>query len=299
MPDRKLNGRVAVITGASSGFGKGTALAFAHAGASVVLAARREQLLEDLARECEAAGVQALAIPTDVGIQQDMEHLAQAAVSRFNRIDVWVNNAGVGAIGRFLEVPLSDHLKVIETDLIGTLYGSYCALRQFRIQNSGTLINISSALGKHPAPYYASYTAAKHGVVGLSASIRQELNREGMTGIHICTVMPVSFDTPFFDHAANYTGRQIQPIPPLYEPQRVIDTIVQLATDPEDEVIVGTSGKVLDIAHHVIPGLIEAVMGKQTQKTQFEKAPPAAETGGAVQEPTAVGAEVRGGRLRK
>lgn len=89
---KEVSGKVVVITGASSGFGKGAALKFAGAGASVVLAARREQLLDDLARECEAAGGQALAVPTDVIA------LAQATLAKFGRIDVWVNNAGAGAL---------------------------------------------------------------------------------------------------------------------------------------------------------------------------------------------------------
>lgn len=121
MTESELTGKVIVITGASSGFGKGAALKFASAGAYVVLAARREQLLDDLARECEAAGGQALAVPTDVSVREDVVSLAQSALSKFGRIDVWVNNAGAGALGRFEAVPLADHVQVIETDLLGTL----------------------------------------------------------------------------------------------------------------------------------------------------------------------------------
>ena len=165
-----LKGKVVVVTGASSGFGKGAAREFAAAGASVVLAARRDQLLEELARGCEAAGGRALAVHTDVSKQADVEHLAQAALSQFGRIDVWVNNAGGGALGRFEEVPLADHVQVIETDLLGTLYGSYAAMRQFKAQGGGTLINVASVIGKVPAPYFASYAAAKHGVVGLNGA---------------------------------------------------------------------------------------------------------------------------------
>ena len=206
MAKQDFNGKVIVITGASSGFGRGAAVQFARAGASVVLAARREQVLDDVARECEAAGGRALAVPTDVSKSAEVETLAKTAVEKFGRIDVWVNDAGGGALGRFEEVPLADHVQVIETDLLGTLYGSYFALGQFRKQQSGTLINIASVIGKVPAPYFASYAAAKHGVVGLSSAIRQELNVNDIKNIHVCTVMPTSMDTPFFEHAANYTG---------------------------------------------------------------------------------------------
>src|SRR5688572_5679017 len=163
---RSLHGSVVVITGASSGFGRGAALAFAGEGASVVLVARRDEVLDEVAAECEALGSRALVAPADVGYEDDVEQVGYDAIERFGRIDVWINNAGVGAIGRFDEVPLADHRRVIETDLLGVIYGSHVALRQFRRQGFGTLINVASALGKVPAPYYGSYTAAKYGVVG-------------------------------------------------------------------------------------------------------------------------------------
>src|SRR5690606_16569370 len=134
---------------------------------------------------------------TDVADPVAMEDLARTAVERFGRIDVWINAAGVAALGRFEEVPLADHTRVIETDLLGAMYGSYFALQQFKRQGAGTLINVSSVLGKIPAPYWASYVAAKFGVVGLGGALRQELTlNEPDTGdIHICTVVPMAMDT--------------------------------------------------------------------------------------------------------
>ena len=300
MTEQELKGKVVAVTGASSGFGKGASLKFAGAGASVVLAARREQLLDDLARECQAAGGRALAVPTDVSRQEDVEALARAAVSQFGRIDVWVNNAGGGALGRFEDVPLADHVHVIETDLLGTLYGSYFALKQFQGQASGgTLINIASVIGKVPAPYFASYAAAKHGVVGLSSAIRQELEQNKVENIHVCIVEPTSFDTTFFEHAANYTGHKAVPIPPVYDPQEVIDTIVRLATEPQDEVQVGTAGTATTVFHNLFPGLTEKLMATQTHIAQMKKAEPASDTEGALHEPVAAGSGVRGGWLDK
>jgi short-subunit dehydrogenase len=294
MSERSLADKVVVVTGASSGFGKGAALEFAGAGASVVLAARRHELLEELVRGCEAGGGQALAVETDVSRRGDVAKLADAALTAFGRIDVWVNNAGVGAVGRFEEVPLEDHVQVIETDLLGTVYGSYAALRQFRDQKAGTLINVASVLGKMPAPYYASYVAAKHAVVGLSASLRQELAEDGMEDIHVCTVLPSSMDTPFFQHAANYSGHQVEPLPPTYDPEKVVKTILRLVTDPEDEVVVGAAGKVMTGVHEMARRPTEAAIGKQTRKAQ-EKAPPAENTSGSLHEPVDEGTEVTGG----
>ena len=294
-----LQGKVVVITGASSGFGKGAARQFAEGGASLVLAARRDNLLDDLAHECEAVGGQALAVHTDVSQEADVAALAQAAISRFGRFDVWVNVAGSGALGLFEEVPLQDHVQVIETDLLGTLYGSYAAIRQFKGQGAGTLINVASVIGKVPAPYFASYAAAKHGVVGLSASIRQELEENKVENVHVCLVEPTSFDTPFFEHAANYTGHKAVPIPPVYDPQEVVDTIVGLVTHPKDEVQVGTAGTAAALFHQFAPALTEKMMGKQTHAAQMEKAELAPNTEGGLHEPVPNGTEVTGGWLKK
>jgi NAD(P)-dependent dehydrogenase (short-subunit alcohol dehydrogenase family) len=293
-----LNGKVIVITGASSGFGKGAALDFARAGASVVIAARRDELLDDLAQQCEAAGGRALAVTTDVSQQEEVQNLAQQAVSTFGRIDVWINNAGVGAIGHFWDIPLPDHVHVIQTNLLGVIYGSHYALQQFRQQGSGTLINTASGLGKIPAPYYSSYTASKYGVVGLSAALRQELAEAGLNDIHVCTVMPMAMDTPWFDHAANYSGHELQPIPPLYDPQLVIDAYVRLASDPKPEVIVGGVGKVMSALHSIFPGLVEGMLSKEVDVVQMHNAASEPSSSNSLHDPRDEGTGVYGGRLK-
>lgn len=295
MQNQEFTGKVVLITGASSGFGKGAALAFAQKGASLVLAARRRHLLEGLVRDCETLGVKALAVPTDVSQEAEMARLAQTALETFARVDVWINDAGVGVLGRFDEIPLADHAQVIGTNLLGTIYGSAFALRMFRLQKSGTLINIASALGKIPAPYYASYTASKFGIVGLDASLRQELSECGEKDIHVCTVCPMAMDTPFFEHAGNYTGHEAQPVPPLYEPELVVDTIVELARHPRDEVIVGGRGAMMSALHSVAPGLVEKMMATQTHQVQIEKSPPAPESEGIIHTPSNQGTTLKAG----
>ena len=295
MANSNLSRKVIVITGASSGFGKGASLKFADEGATVVLAARREELLDDLAHQCDGAGGKAIAVPTDVSREDDVRNLAEQAVAEFGRIDVWVNNAGAGAVGRFEDIPLADQIQVIHTDLIGTLFGSYFAMRQFRRQQAGILINIASLVGKLPSPYFASYAAAKHGVVGLSASLRQELGEDKIDTIRVCTVEPTSFDTPFFEHAAQYTGHQASPIPPTYDPTDVVNTIVELAKNPKDEVTVGTAAAISTFAHRLFPGLVESFMARQTRDAQFKKAPPDEKTSGSLHEPMPTGTEVHGG----
>jgi NAD(P)-dependent dehydrogenase (short-subunit alcohol dehydrogenase family) len=297
--DPKLEGKAVVITGASSGFGKGAALAFAEAGACVALAARRAELLEPLAAECSARGGRAIALRTDVSSPTEVAALADAALYQLGRIDVWINNAGVGAIGRFEKVPLADHEQVIATDLLGTLYGSYFAYRHFLGQGSGILINVASELGMHSVPYFASYAAAKHGVVGLGDALRQELAQDGHPNVHVCTVLPTAHDTPFFDHVANYTGHEVQAPKPLHDPQNVVDTLLRLVRDPKDQEIVGGDGIVKILMKRVVPALAERIAGRQVHATQMEQAPPAPDSPGAVRMPSPLGTEVSAGRIRR
>lgn len=276
-------GKVVVITGASSGFGKGAAMRFAAEGAKVVAAAQRVELLEELVRDCEAAGGEALAVCGDISKDGEVERLAHTAVQRFGRIDVWINNAGVGAIGPFERIPLADHVQVIATDLLGTLYGSYFAYRQFLKQGGGTLINIASELGAHPVPYLTSYSAAKHGVVCLGDALRQEIGQAGVEDLHVCTVMPTAHDTPFFDHLANYTGREVQAPTPLHDPEDVIEMLVRLARDPGDKEIVGNDGVV-------------RVPLNAAKSAEIENAPPAPDSPGALRVPMYEGTGVSAGR---
>src|SRR5690606_20252129 len=127
---RNLKDAVVVITGASSGIGRATALAFADEGARLVLAARDESGLAQAAVECESRGGEALVVGTDVSHEASVEHLARRAVERFGRVDVWVNNAGVTLFGRFEDTPPDAWRRVIETNLFGVVYGSRAAMKQ-------------------------------------------------------------------------------------------------------------------------------------------------------------------------
>jgi short-subunit dehydrogenase len=298
MERHSLAGQVVVITGASSGFGKGAARRFAEHGARLVLAARRRELLDEVARECETAGSRAVVVQADVASWTDVEGIAQTADVEFGRIDVWVNNAGVGALGPFEKVPLEDHVKVVEINLLGTLYGCYAAYPRFLARGEGILINIASELGRHTVPYYTSYIAAKHGIVGLGDSLRQEIEQKGLEHIHVCTVMPTAHDTPFFDHAANYTGHEVQAPEPLHDPADVVEAIVRLAQDPKDREIVGADGIVKVLMKSLMPGVAEKIAAKQMHRTQMEQAPPGHDSPGAVRSPMPGGTNVSAGRRK-
>ncbi|MFJ3202854.1 SDR family NAD(P)-dependent oxidoreductase [Streptomyces sp. NPDC086989] len=137
---------VVVVTGASSGVGRVTAVECARRGAHVVLAARSGVQLAEVARECRARGGEALAVPTDVSDERAVEALARAAVRRFGRIDVWVNAAGVGILGRFDQVPLGQLRRVIDVNVLGAVLGARAAVPVMRRQGGGTLIDVASVL---------------------------------------------------------------------------------------------------------------------------------------------------------
>jgi short-subunit dehydrogenase len=292
---RELRNRVVVITGASSGFGKGTAEKFARNGAHIVLAARRENLLEKLARDCGRRGVRALVVETDVSRREQVEQLAQETLSAFGRIDVWINNAGVATYGRYDEVPLEEHEQVIRTNLLGVMYGSYAALRQFRRQGHGTLINVGSFAGISAAPYFSSYCASKFGVRGFDMALRQELQVNGERNIHVSTIIPTSMDTPFFSHAANHLGKPVRPIPPFYDPQEVIDAIYSVSLEPQDELVVGRRAKVGKVIRRLAPKALEHKMASQSHSTYMDQPEGAPESSGNLFQPVSYGNDVYGG----
>lgn len=283
-----------VLTGASSGFGRGVALRLAEQGCTLVLAARRSEVLEQLADECGNA----IAVTTDVGNPDDVVKLGKAALAAFGGFDVWINNAGVAALGPFEDIPLEDHLRVIQTNLNGTIAGSHVALRHFRQTGSGILINIASMLGRTPAPYYASYCASKYGVIGLCDALRQEIAAQNHTDVRICAVLPMAADTPFFDHAANYTGHTLQPFP-ITEAENVVDAIVGVVNAPRDEVTVGLSATAAVIAERLSHTVAHSMTGTVTQVLQMEQAPTAPFVPGNLHQPVMIGTDVHGSILQR
>lgn len=166
--------QVVVITGASSGIGRSTALHLASRGAKVVLGARRETQLRALAQEIEAAGGQAVYRSTDVTRRQDLQALVDTGVDRFGRVDVIVNNAGIGPLSRFDELRVEDWDAMIDVNIRGVLYGIAAALPVFRRQGSGHVINIVSTAGLRIVPTQGVYAATKNAVRTLTEALRQE-----------------------------------------------------------------------------------------------------------------------------
>jgi short-subunit dehydrogenase len=228
---------VVVITGASSGIGRAAALGFARKRVSLVLAARSATCLEDVAAECRKHGAQALVVPTEVSEEAQVQNLARTAVEHFGRIDVWVGAAAAYAYGTVEQTPPEVFERLLQVNLTGQVHGVRAVLPTFRAQGRGTLILVGSVFSKITAPYVSAYVASKFGLAGFSQSLRQELLAE--KGIHVCLLLPATIDTPIYQHAANYTGREIHPLPPVVSPERVGRAIVRLAGHPRPETVVG------------------------------------------------------------
>lgn len=292
---RKLSDSVVVITGASSGIGRAAACDFARKGAAVVLAARREEALKEVATECEQQGVRTLVVPTDVTREEAVQELARRAVETFGRINVWVNNAAVTAFGRFEETSMEVHRRVIETNLFGYMYGAHAVLPIFREQGSGVLINNASMVAKVTEPYVSAYAISKHGIRALGMSLRQELSLDGAENIHVSTVMPASIDTPLFQHAANYSGRAVKVLPPVYSAERVARTIVACAEDPQREVFVGNAARVLAMQYKMAPAMTERQVATMTDKMHLHQDKSAPPTPGNLFEPMEEGTSISGG----
>lgn len=293
---RRISDSVIVITGASSGIGRATALEFAGRGGSLVLTARREAALRHVASECEALGGRALVLAGDVTDESTLRAVATHAIENYGRIDVWVNNAGVTLFSRFEDAPAEAYRRVIETNLFGCIHGARAALPWFREQGEGVLINVSSVVAAAPQPYTSAYVTSKYGIRGFSECLRMELRLAGEDGIHVCTVLPAAIDTPFFEHAANYTGRTIEPIPPVYTPERVASVIAGLALRPRREVFVGAAGLMLAAHHALMPGLYERTGAMLVDRMHLTDEP-TAPTSGNLFEPIPEFADVRGGWL--
>jgi short-subunit dehydrogenase len=287
-----VKGKVVVITGASSGAGRAIALEIARQGGSVVLAARREEILQEVAEECKVVGGEALVVPTDVKDAGQMNTLAAMAQHWGGKIDVWVNNAGLLAAGAFDETPISVHEKIIETNLLGYIHGAHAVLPHFKAQGFGVLINNISIGGWFPTPYAAAYSASKFGLRGFGESLQGELIH--YPNIHVCNLYPAFLDTPGIQHAANFTGKVLRPAPPIYNPQRVAKAVAKLVVQPRDNVSVTSASTFLHLAHALFPGLTKRITANVIE-LYLRNADATPFTTGNVLEPVAYGTSIHGG----
>jgi short-subunit dehydrogenase len=256
---KPLNEQVVVITGASSGIGRAAAFEFVKEGATVVLTARNEIALRDVASRIEQGGGRCLVIPADVSDPQQVRDVAQIARDTFGRIDTWVNNAGVSVYATAEETTVEEARQIMNVNFLGVVHGVTAALPFMKQQGEGTIINVGSVESQIALPLQAVYAASKHAVKGYTDALRMEQNYE-KSGIKVVLILPAGINTPLFNHARSKMGVKPQPIPPAYPPELAARAIVNAAKSPQREIYVGGSGFFFWLMQRINPALVDRMM---------------------------------------
>ena len=284
-----------VITGASSGIGAATAVAFAAQGARLVLGARGEAGLADVAKRCRDAGGEADVRALDVTDAAAVAAFAGEARGLMGGIDLWFSCVGVGVLGRYADVPIADHARVVETNLIGHMNDAHAVLPIFLDQDRGTWVNMISVGGFVATPYAAAYAASKFGLRGFSQALRGEVSKRPR--IHVCDVYPTFVDTPGVDHAGNRTGARLSLPPGALAPETVAKAVVRLARRPRNTTVVGAPAIALKLGQFAAPNLGAAVMNGFLD-VWSSRAERGEDDSGTLFEPPATASGAEGGRRR-
>jgi dehydrogenase/reductase SDR family member 7B len=223
-----LSGKVALVTGGSSGIGRATAMRFASFGVRIAVAARTEAALQEVVREAETLGVEALAVPTDVTEVEQCRRAVETTVTHFGRLDVLVCSAGVSMRGMFADAEPAALEQIMRVNFFGTLYPTYFAVPHVKCTR-GSLVAISSLTGLRGTPSYAIYGASKFAVRGLYDSLRLELAADG---VHVGVVSPGFVDTPLRQRVLDASGRTWPTPPPppfpIWPVEKCVDRIIRL-----------------------------------------------------------------------
>ncbi len=194
----RFKDKVVVVTGASSGIGKATAIAFAHEGAKTILVSRSREKLESVADEIRGFNENVLVVPTDVSSKDEVDMMIEKVISKFGGIDVLFNNAGSSYVGPISnENFVEDTKKMLNVDFMGTVYTTKAVLPVLKKQGSGHIMNMSSVVGRKAFPRFAGYSSAMHAISAFTDSLRQELRG---SGIGVSTIHPALTQTPLLEH---------------------------------------------------------------------------------------------------
>lgn len=238
---KKISEQTIVITGATSGIGLTTARLAAEQGARLVLVARNESALKELADEINANGGRAIYHAADVAAEYELREAANKAKAEFGGFDTWVNNAGGSIYGRIMEVPTEDLRRLFETNVWGVVNGSKIAVEHLR-ERGGALINVGSEVSDAVIPIQGMYSASKHAVKAFTEALRMELEADGFP-VSVSLVKPTAINTPFPQNAKNYLSYEPDLPQPLYAPDLVAEAILYCAENVTPEFFVGETAK--------------------------------------------------------
>ncbi|MEX2571791.1 MAG: SDR family oxidoreductase [Gemmatimonadota bacterium] len=252
----QTNAQVVVVTGASAGVGRATVRALAARGARIGLVARGRAGLEAAAREVEAAGGEAIVIPTDVADPDAVETAAEATERRFGPIDVWVNNAMASVFSPVREMTAEDYRRVTEVTYLGYVYGTLAALKRMLPRDRGVIVQVGSALAYRGIPLQSAYCAAKHAIQGFDDSLRTELMHDG-SGVRVTEVHLPAVNTPQFGWVKSRLPGKAQPVPPIHQPEVAANAIVHAIDEDRREVWVGWPTVLTIIGNRLAPWLAD------------------------------------------
>jgi NADP-dependent 3-hydroxy acid dehydrogenase YdfG len=259
-----------LITGASQGSGRATALLFARQGYRVVLAARQSDRLTAVANLIQNQGGQALAVPTDVGQSDQVQALVKQALETYGQIDVLVNNAGICLTGSFEQTTPADWQQIMNTNFWGYVYTIQAVLPQFLQRGRGTIVNVGSFGGKMPLPNMTAYCASKYAVTGLTDTLRLELKPKG---IHVGAVHPGVINSDFLERAqfrgddeqAAMAGRQRMADALksnwVSQPEDIAHAIWTVVEQQRSEIVVGLAALATE-SYRLLPGVVQWLLGQ-------------------------------------
>ncbi len=255
------NGKVVVITGATSGIGRALARRFAQDGASVALLARGAVGLEATADEVTRLGGHALTISIDVADPDAVEAAAAQIEQLLGPIDIWINNAAVMLYGSIEDLHAAELRRVTDVIYHGAVWGTKAALTRMRARGRGTIVQVSSGAAHRGVPWMSAYCAAKHALKSFTESLRSELLHDQID-VHLTMVHLSSMNTPLYTWARNRMPGQVAPMPPIYQPELAAETIHWAAHARRRDVYVGWAAIAAKVTNTLAPGLADRALAR-------------------------------------
>lgn len=250
--------RTVLVTGASSGIGRATALQLARAGDNLVLVSRSPEVLAEVAADCAQEGAKASVIEADVADSTAVEAAFDRAVAEFGVVDAVVHSAAVLAYGRFEDVPTAVFDRAMTVNVLGTANVARAALRHFGEAGEGTLVVVGSLLGRVSVPYLSGYASSKWAVHGLVRALQIEARRT--PGIRIGLVSPGGVNTPIYHQSGTYLSRHGRPPPPVDSPEKVARAVVRSIDHPQRDVSVGLANGFMATGFRLLPGVFDVLV---------------------------------------
>lgn len=267
--------RVVIITGASSGIGRCTAALFSRRGWQVGLIARSGPGLDAVRRDLALTGGSAVAAIADVADAAALERAADHLEDALGPVDAWVNCAGNGVYGRFVDVPEAEFNRVTAVTYLGTVNGTRVALRRMLPRGAGVVVNVCSAIAFRGMPLLSSYSGAKQAIRGFTRAVRCELRRDG-SRVRLTTLYPPAVNTPFFSHAASHMDEPPRPMWPVYQPEVVAGSIHLAVKAYRPEMQVGGITVLFALATRFVPRLVDMAILRLGSAGQTTGCPEAA-----------------------